>query len=277
MSSSAPEPRVHLQRRRPEGFGHLYDPRRMAATNTEKKTKQREITFARMFAALKDIADPRRASGAARYFKTGPGEYGEGDVFIGLTVPQTRDLARQFRDAPLAEVDRLLRHKVHEARTLALMILTMQYERGDERVRTAIFRFYCRRLQFVNNWDLVDGSAPTIIGGELSKPAVRLRVKKWSRSRVLWERRVAVLGTFALIRAGDFSLTLELCEALLDDEHDLMHKACGWMLREIGKRDERVLRQWLDRFATTMPRTMLRYSIERFPPTTRKRYLEMRP
>jgi 3-methyladenine DNA glycosylase AlkD len=233
-------------------------------------------TYARMLAALEDAADAKRAVGLARYFKTGPGEYGEGDVFIGLTVPQIRTLAREFRAAAPAAVERLLRHRIHEARTLALMIMSMQYERADAAGRARIFRSYVRHLKHVNNWDLVDGSAPTIVGGERARPAVLKLIHRWSRSRNVWERRVAVLATFPAIRNDEFELIFELSERLLDDRHDLIHKACGWMLREVGKRDERALVRWLDRFAPRMPRTMLRYAIERFPEARRRGYLKRR-
>jgi 3-methyladenine DNA glycosylase AlkD len=154
------------------------------------------------------------------------------------------------------------------------MIMTMQYERTDEAGRARIFKSYVRRLEHVNNWDLVDGSAPTIVGGELSRAAVLKLIHRWSRSRVVWERRVAILATLTAIRSDEFALTIELCERLLADEHDLIHKACGWMLREVGKRDERVLVRWLDRFAPRMPRTMLRYAIERFGERKRLAYLK---
>jgi 3-methyladenine DNA glycosylase AlkD len=249
----------------------------MAVRTLQKAKSARESapTYRRMLAALEERADAKRAVVTARYFKTGPGEYGEGDVFIGLTVPQIRTLARELKAASLETVERLLTHPIHEARALALMIMTMQYERAGVPGRTRIFRSYVRRLEHVNNWDLVDGSAPTLVGGELERAAALKLVDRWSRSRSVWERRVAVLATLTAIRNAEFALTLRLCERLLEDEHDLIHKACGWMLREVGKRDERALTRWLDRFAPRMPRTMLRYAIERFPERRRRHYLEL--
>ena len=250
----------------------------MAARTRQKAKSARASapTYQRMLAALEEHADAKRAVAVARYFKTGPGEYGEGDVFIGLTVPQIRTLARELKAASLETVERLLTHPIHEARALALMIMTMQYERADVSGRTRIFRSYVRRLEHVNNWDLVDGSAPTLAGGELERPAALKLIDRWSRSRSVWERRVAVLATLTAIRNAEFALTFRLCERLLKDEHDLIHKACGWMLREVGKRDERALTRWLDRFAPRMPRTMLRYAIERFAEGRRGRYLKLK-
>jgi 3-methyladenine DNA glycosylase AlkD len=234
------------------------------------------LTAAGALRALKAQADPARAASTHRYLQAHVGGYGEGDRFIGLTASQLHTLAKQFSDLALTEVDRLLCHKIHEARALALEIMVWRYSRGDERTQLRIFTLYLRRLRYINNWDLIDGSAPTIIGGYLDVNPDEELIDKLTNSKVIWQRRIAVLSSLHQIRAGKFKMTLRLCKALLDDPHDLMHKACGWMLREIGKRDKKVLTAWLNQYAARMPRTMLRYSIERFPIGERKRYLAVR-
>lgn len=223
-------------------------------------------------AALRHHADTTRARAVARFFKCGPGEYGEGDRFIGVTVPAQRRVARQFRDLPLAEVDALLQSPVHEERLTALFILVEQFRRHEAQ-RQRIVRLYLRRLRFVNNWDLVDSSAPQILGAWLlDKP--RERLDRLARSRNLWERRIAMVATLQFIVKGESADAIRIATILLKDEHDLIHKAAGWMLREVGKRaDVDALRGFLRRHAATMPRTMLRYAIERFPPAERARWL----
>jgi len=207
------------------------------------------------------------------YFKTGPGQYGEGDVFIGVATPTMRRIAKEFRDLPLSEVKRLLRSPIHEERSLALMILVSQYRRGDERTRERIFKFYLRHLKGVNNWDLVDGSAPYISGPWL-QGRDKTVLYELARSPRLWDRRVAVLSTFHFIRCGEFEDALKTAEILVADREDLMHKAVGWMLREIGKRDRGVEEAFLKKHFRTMPRTMLRYAIERFPEDLRQFYMK---
>ena len=211
----------------------------------------------------------------ARFFKCGPGEYGEGDRFIGLTVPAQRRVARQFRDLPLAEVDVLLHSPVHEERLTALFIMVDQFRRHEAR-RGGIVSLYLRRLRRVNNWDLVDSSAPQILGAWLlDKP--RGRLDRLARSRNLWERRVAIVATLRFIANGESADAIRIATLLLHDEHDLIHKATGWMLREVGKRaSEEALRAFLARHAARMPRTMLRYAIERLPPRERARWLALR-
>jgi 3-methyladenine DNA glycosylase AlkD len=224
-------------------------------------------------AALARAANPDRAKVLAGFFKTGPHQYGEGDVFIGITVPGQRSVAKEFRDLPLPEIGRLLHSRIHEERSAALMILVEQYRRGTDREKAARVRFYLANLRWVNNWDLVDGSAHQILGHSLLTRD-RKRLLSLARSKVLWERRIAMIATFAFILAGDARPTLEMARLLLGDEHDLMHKAVGWMLREVGKRvSEDQLRAFLERHVHIMPRTALRYAIERFSPRERKAWL----
>jgi 3-methyladenine DNA glycosylase AlkD len=224
---------------------------------------------------VRAAAEPSAGAFSARFFKTGKGEYGEGDRFLGIAVPLLRRMGRQFRDLSLTDCGKLLQSPFNEERALALMVLIDHYKRGDAAEREAVFRLFVRHRRFVNNWNLVDLSAPLIPGPHLA-PRDRALLFKLIRSRVLWDRRIAVLATFHFIRQGDFRDTFKLVELLLTDKHDLMHKACGWMLREIGKRDEPVLEGFLQRHAAVMPRTMLRYAIERFPPKKRLRYLGMK-
>jgi 3-methyladenine DNA glycosylase AlkD len=218
------------------------------------------------------LSDPRRATSSARFFRTGPGEYGAGDRFLGLDAPQIRELAREFRSLPLSEVETLLESPWHEARLLAAVLLANAYGRGDDKTRDQVYRLYLRRTDRVNNWDLVDSSAPYIVGAHLLERS-RAPLYKLARSKNVWERRIAIVATQHLIRHGEFDDTLRLAEQLIDDEHDLIHKAVGWMLREVGKRDERTLTDFLDRRAGALPRTTLRYAIERLTPAQRKRYM----
>lgn len=218
------------------------------------------------------LADPARARLAARYFKTGPGEYGAGDVFLGLTVPQVRSLAAEGRDAEERTLLQLLASRYHEERLLALVILVGRARRADERGRRRIARLYLAHLGAVNNWDLVDASAPGILGPLWAGRRAPAR-DRLSRSPDLWRRRVAVLGTFYEVGQGRFAAALRLAACLLDDEEDLIHKAVGWMLREVGKRDAAVLRRFLREHAARMPRTALRYAIERLPERERKAWL----
>jgi 3-methyladenine DNA glycosylase AlkD len=223
-------------------------------------------------ARLWQAADPEDAAVLQRFFKTGPGEYGEGDVFAGVKVPKIRKLVREVWTAEESVVRSLLASAIHEARLLALLILVRQFEKGTEADRARIFRLYLASTSRINNWDLVDLSAPNIVGGYLvdrsRRPLYRL-----AGSKSLWERRIAILATFAFIRRHEFDGTLAIADRLLDDREDLIHKAVGWMLREIGKRDLSVLETFLQPRLTVMPRTMLRYAIERFPEAKRQNYL----
>ncbi len=222
---------------------------------------------------LRELGSPKAAANAARFFKTGPGQYGEGDLFIGIPVPVLRKLASEYRDLPEDENLALLRSEIHEARHLALFLLVNHFARGDDAARKRIYELYLEHTDHVNNWDLVDSSARGIVGGYLHarsrKPLYRL-----ARSKSLWERRIAIVATFYFIDKHDYDDTLKVAELLLDDGHDLIHKAVGWMLREVGKRDTAVLEAFLKAHHRAMPRTALRYAIERFPEVDRLAYLK---
>lgn len=217
-------------------------------------------------------SDPVRAVALQRFFKTAPGEYGEGDRFLGLTVPAVRDVAARHRTLPLGALQALLQSPWHEERLLAIVILIYQYEHGTRQAREAIYRLYRANTHRINNWDLVDCSAARIVGAHLAG-GNRAVLRRLARSRSLWERRIAIMATGCYIRRGEFGDTLQIAELLLDDDHDLIHKAVGWMLREVGKRDRAVEEKFLRRYSHRMPRTMLRYAIERFPERLRRRYL----
>lgn len=224
--------------------------------------------------ALTALRDPDKAAFFQRFFKCGPGQYGEGDQFLGLSVPQVRNVLAQYRTLPVPECVTLLQSAYNEVRLLALLILVAQYQRkrASEAEQQTVYDAYLASRHRVNNWNLVDASAPAIVGGHLLQRD-RSLLDTLVQSPVLWDRRIAVLATFAFIRAGDFADTLRLCERLLMDSEDLMHKACGWMLREVGKRDEAVLRAFLDAHAGQMPRTMLRYALEKLPAALRADYM----
>jgi 3-methyladenine DNA glycosylase AlkD len=234
-------------------------------------------------AELAALADPARAAGAARFFKTGPGQYGEGDVFAGVTVPDVRRVVRAHRELPLADVDALLHDRIHEHRLAAVLLLADRYTRAasrhDAAEGTAVARLYLDRTAYINNWDLVDASAEHVVGPHWRSrgPAGRSERLRLGRSKSLWERRIAVLSTFHDIKAGDSGPALEVCALLLGDREDLIHKATGWMLREVGKRvDPADLLRFLDAHAALMPRTMLRYATERLDPQVRAHYLAAR-
>lgn len=237
------------------------------------------MTLRELRDSLRQLSDPVRAAGALRFFKTGPGEYGEGDQFLGVAVPATRSLLPQSDALREADVLSLLRSKWHEERLLALLILVRRFgkARKDEAAREHLVRLYLANTEWINNWDLVDSSAPQILGTWLlQRERERAVLRRLARSKNLWEQRISIIATQALIRDGQFDDTLRLSEHFLTHPHDLMHKACGWMLREVGDRDVAMLRHFLDRHAARMPRTMLRYSIEKFPERDRKRYLLIR-
>ena len=222
---------------------------------------------------LREAADPQKAAFFPSFFKTGKGEYGEGDIFIGVTVPVLRKLVKEFRHLDYAEIRQLLQSKIHEERLLSLLALVDRFGKSDEPERKKIFGFYMKNLAHVNNWDLVDSSAPYIVGGYLEERD-RSILYKLAKSKRLWDRRVAVVATFKFIRNGDFGDTLAISGILLDDGEDLMHKAAGWMLREVYKRDAAIAENFIARFMERMPRTMLRYAIERFPEAKRKAFLK---
>jgi len=230
------------------------------------------ITAAAVHRRMLALADPARARASRWFFKTGPGQYGEGDRFLGITVPVLRQLTRQFETLPLAEIRTLLKSRWHEERLLALLVLVRQYARADARVRARIYRCYLGSRAGINNWDLVDCSAAPIVGAHLDAGGRRF-LRQLARSRSLWDRRIAVVATFHYIRNRQFVDSLAIARILLADREDLIHKAVGWMLREIGKRDQPVLEEFLQAHADRMPRTTLRYAIERFPEALRRRYL----
>lgn len=222
--------------------------------------------------ALKNISSKDRAESAKWFFKTAPGEYGYGDIFIGVTVPNQRKVAKEFKNLPMVEILKLLKSRIHEHRLTALFILVAQFARADEKTRGKIVQSYLRHTAYVNNWDLVDSSAHKILG-EYLVDKDRAVLYKLARSKKLWERRIAIVATAAFIGRNDFSDTLKISEMLLEDRHDLIHKATGWMLREVGKRSLGILENFLDIHKGHMPRTMLRYAIERFPQEIRQGYL----
>ncbi|MBI4268288.1 DNA alkylation repair protein [Candidatus Uhrbacteria bacterium] len=226
-----------------------------------------------VIAELRRCAIPAKEKILQRFFKTGKGEYGEGDVFLGVTVPEQRKIAKKYRDLGINEVQQLLQSAIHEHRLTALLILSDQFVRADESHRKKLFEFYLAHRRFVNNWDLVDSSAYQIAGDYLKEDRICSVLKELARSKKLWDRRIAIVATLAMIRNGRCDVTVSIAAALLSDEHDLIHKAVGWMLREMGKKSEGTLVRFLDAHAREMPRTMLRYAIERFPEKRRKRYL----
>jgi len=221
---------------------------------------------------LQVLGDPQRAQVLQRFFKTRSGEYGEGDVFVGLRVPEIRKLAREYRSLTLPDTIHLLQSPIHEARLLALFILIGIYTRGNAPIREQIHRAYLLNTRFINNWDLVDASAEHIIGAHL-RNGRRDRLYDLAVSNLLWERRIAIMATFHFIKRGEFSDTFSIAGLLLQDPEDLIHKAVGWMLREIGKRDHPTEESFLREHYKIMPRTMLRYAIEKFPEELRQQYL----
>lgn len=225
--------------------------------------------------ALEELADPERALASVWFFKTGPGEYGEGDKFIGITVPQQRSVAKQFRNIELEQIDRLLKESIHEFRLTAIFMLVDQFKRVKSRAeKAAIVDFLLKRTQHINNWDLVDSCAPQIIGEYLSEEKDQSLLLKLAKSKSLWEQRIAVVANLSLIKHCQFESILMIAEKLLLHEHDLIHKAIGWMLREMGKQEVSLLRSFLDQHSKRMPRTMLRYAIEKLPPSERQKYMK---
>lgn len=224
---------------------------------------------------LSAIGDPVRAEGLARFFKTGPGEYAEGDRFRGIPVPVLRRIAGTFQNLPLEEAERLLASPFHEDRLLALLVLMKIYARGGDAARRKVYTLYLRNTSRINNWDLVDLSAPHIVGAFLEGKDKKT-LERLARSKSLWDRRIAILATFHFIRRGAFDDTLRIARLLLTDPEDLIQKAVGWMLREVGKRNREALEAFLDAHCTRMPRTMLRYAIERLPEPKRRAYLSGR-
>jgi len=226
-----------------------------------------------LLSELKKYASDERRKSNMRFFKTGKGEYGEGDQFIGVTVPDCRKVARTFLDSSLSDIEKSLKSTLHEERLTALLILVEKYvKEKNENAKKELVEFYLKHKKYVNNWDLVDLTAYKIVGNYLLEKDRKI-LYELAQSPNIWDRRIAVISTFAFIPRMQFHDSFKLCEQLLNDQHDLMHKACGWMLREIGKRDEKALERFLHAHAKQMPRTMLRYAIERFPESKRQTYL----
>jgi len=224
-------------------------------------------------AALREFADESDAITLQRFFKTGPGEYGEGDKFIGVRVPATRRVAREYRNLPMADVLTLLQSDIHEERLLALIILTQKYQKGTPAEQAVIYRTYLEQTRHINNWDLVDASAEHIVGAYLISRS-RKPLHTLARSQSIWERRIAIMSTFHFIKNNEFDETLKIAAKLVSDTNDLIHKAVGWMLREVGKRDRNKEEIFLMKHYRNMPRTMLRYAIEKFPEEIRQQYMK---
>ncbi len=224
--------------------------------------------------ALESCADPLKREFLPRFFKTGKGEYGQGDKFLGVVVPNIRAVAKQYREVSFDVLARLLQSPWHECRLCALLILVERFRKSDESGKKRIFDFYLSRTKHVNNWDLVDLSAPGIVGAYLKDKPCRDTLYRLADSPLLWEQRIAVVSTYTLIKNDDFIDILALAERLLHHPHDLMRKAVGWMLREMGKRDKELLVQFLEKHCRVMPRTMLRYAIEKFPEEERKEFMK---
>ena len=244
----------------PEGYCHL-SPQVMKTVSV----------YSQIIRDLRACEDEEKKIVLPRFFKTGKGEYGEGDRFIGVIVPNVRKVAKAYKDCPLDVVEMLLESEWHECRLCALLILREKYKVDPE----GIVDFYLKHTRGINNWDLVDLSAPYILGTYLVDKADRQIIYDLAASPQMWERRIAVVSTLMLIRNNQFEDTVRLAEILLFSDHDLMQKAVGWMLREVGKRDETLLRKFLDIHCQEMPRTMLRYAIEKFPPEVRREYMSM--
>lgn len=222
---------------------------------------------------IKTLADKEVAETMQWFFKTGKGDYGEGDIFIGLKVPVQRKLASKFKELSLDEIKKLLSSSIHEERLISLFILIEKYQKADEKGKKVIFNFYLKNIKGINNWDLVDISAPKIVGRYLLEKDKSI-LFKFAASKNLWERRIAILSTQEFIKNNNYKPTLQLAKMLVKDKHDLIHKAVGWMLREIGKKDIALEENFLKVHYKEMSRTTLRYAIEKFPETKRKKYLQ---
>ncbi len=219
------------------------------------------------------LANPEQAKNLQRFFKTGKGQYGEGDLFLGIKVPEQRKLAKKFYHLSIKETKELLHSKIHEHRLTALFILINHYKKGTEEDKKLVFETYLNNTKYINNWDLIDLSSPKIVGDYLLDKDRKI-LYTLAKSKNIWKKRIAILATAAFIVNNDFDDTLKISEILLHDNHDLIHKAVGWMLREIGKRDQKVEEKFLSKYHKEMPRTMLRYAIEKFSEEKRKHYMK---
>lgn len=222
---------------------------------------------------LRKAGNPKQAKLLQRFFKTGKGEYGEGDIFLGIKVPVQRQIARKYLGLSLPKIQELMKSKIHEHRLVGLLILVNKFKTSNEQEKANIFNFYLKNTKNINNWDLVDLSAPNIVGEFLDNKPKKI-LYKLAESKNLWEKRISIIATFSFISRNQFDDTLRISRILLNDTHDLIHKAVGWMLREVGKRDQEALEAFLKTHYKKMPRTMIRYSIERFPESQRKAYLK---
>ncbi len=232
------------------------------------------MSAAELLLALKGLGTLERAKSSARFFKSEPGQYGYGDKFLGVTVPEQRAVAKHFKFMPLQEIDKALQSEWHEVRLTTLFVLVDQFNKASSDDEEKLLELYLENTGRVNNWDLVDSSAPQILGNYLvDRPEKRKVLYHLAKSKVLWEQRIAVVANMALIQNNEFNEILEISKRLLNHKHDLIHKATGWMLREMGDRNINLLCDFLDEHATSMPRTMLRYSIEKFPQTLRETYM----
>ena len=234
------------------------------------------VKLGRLKKELLKAKDNKKAKFLAGFFKTGKGQYAEGDLFLGLTVPRQREIAKKYPDLSLSQIQQLLNSKYHEFRLCALLILISKYNKSDEKTKAKIVTFYLKNTKRINNWDLVDLSAEYILGSYLLERDKSV-LYKLAKSQNLWERRIAIIATFFFIRKNRFTDTLKIAQILLGDKHDFIHKAVGWMLREVGKRNEVLLIKFLDKFKGKMPRTALRYAIERFNQQKRLSYLKGTP
>ncbi len=233
------------------------------------------MSLAKIKQELKSVSSTPLGKKYGRFFKTGKGEYGEGDLFLGIKTQIKRQIAKKYKDLKIKQVEKLLQSKFHDYRFTALVILTLKYTQAHDQGKKQIYNLYLKNTKFINNWDLVDLSAPKIIGAYLlDKPAKRKILFKLAESGNLWEQRISVLATYTFIRNKDFNDTLKISKILLHHSHDLIHKAVGWMLRELGKKDQKIEEKFLQKHYQTMPRTMLRYAIEKFPEKKRKFYLK---
>ncbi len=240
---------------------------------TMRTAQDPQMTAATVMRTLELLQNKEKAKILAGFFKTGKGEYGEGDIFLGISVPESRKIAKQYTFLPPSEILLLLQNKIHECRLVALLILVEKFKSSDSLQQKEIIDFYLRNTKYINNWDLVDLSADKILGAHLfDKNKVILH--QLAESNNLWERRIAIISTFHFIKKNKFDETLHIAELLLHDRHDLIHKAVGWMLREVGKRNKMVEEEFLKKHYKIMPRTMLRYAIEKFPEEERKEYLK---
>jgi 3-methyladenine DNA glycosylase AlkD len=223
--------------------------------------------------AMQKKANPEKVKAYQWFFKTGPGEYGEGDKFLGVIVPEQRKIAKQFIHLSLPDIQQLLKSTIHEYRFTALEILVMQYEKADEKTQEKIYKFYLKNTKYINNWDLVDTSASYIVGHYCFTHNSEI-LYKLAKSKNIWEKRIAIIATQYFIKNNKFTDTLNIAKILLHDTHDLIHKAVGWMLREVGNKSLQTEEEFLKQHYQKMPRTMLRYAIEKFPKEAREYYMK---